>query len=73
MATLSSAFEEINATAQSLLHVEQRNHAQRASPSTCGNIVLTLDSTDRNVVMHHFNDNELWQKTTNNRIKYKEL
>ena len=55
MATLSSAFEEINATAQSL-HAERRNHAQRASPSTCGNTVLTSDSTDRKVVMRHFNE-----------------
>ena len=63
MATLSSAFEEINATAQSL-HAERRNHAQRASPSTCGNTVLTSDSKDRKVVMHHFNDNELYGKRT---------
>ena len=56
MATLSSAFEEIYATAQ-ILHAERRNHAQRASPSTCGNTVLTLHSKDRKVAMHHFNDN----------------
>jgi len=55
MATLSSAFGEIYATAQ-ILHAERRNHAQRASPSTCGNTVFTSDLKDRKVVMHHFNN-----------------